>query len=124
MARKVDQRLSYCLKHQDRLTDTRCAACLKPICEECTLTTELGKFCGNECYEKRLASNERIGELKAKDGLGGTPLWKTLLSLAMWFLFLAALWFVFQNLPVAWKGAITKSFKGLWKGIKAAFGHK
>lgn len=124
MARKVEQRLSYCLKHQDRLTDTRCSACLKPICEECTLTTEVGKFCGNECYEKRLASNDRIADLKARDALGGTPLWRTLLTLAFWFLFIAALWFVFQNLPVAWKAGITKSVKGMWKGIKAAFGHK
>lgn len=124
MARKVEQRLSYCLKHQDRLTDTRCAACLKPICEECTLSTELGKFCGEVCYEKRMMSNERVAEIKAKDELAnrGAGL-RMLMNWALKLLFLAGLYFIYMNLPVAWKLWLAKSFKGLWKAIKAAFGH-
>ena len=124
MARKVEQRLSYCLKHQDRLTDTRCAACLKPICEECTLSTEVGKFCGNDCYEKRLMSNERVAELKAKDEANrGPQLMRTILGWCFKFLMLAALYFIYMNLPIAWKAWLVKSFKGLWKATKSAFGH-
>ena len=122
MARKVDQRLSFCLVHQDRATDTRCSACLKPICEECTLTTELGKFCGNDCYEKRLKSDQRVQEMKEKDERDKGPrMMRMLLGWALKILFLVLLYFIFLNLPVAWKGWLTKSFKGLWKSVTAAF---
>ncbi|MBS2035765.1 hypothetical protein JST97_12310 [bacterium] len=122
MARKMEQRLSYCLAHQDRPTDTRCAACLKPICEECTLTTEVGKFCGNECYEKRLQSNERIKVLKEEEERDRIPrMMRMLTGWALKILVLVALYFVFQTLPVAWKAWLTKSFKGLWKTVKSAF---
>lgn len=118
----MEQRLSYCLAHQDRPTDTRCAACLKPICEECTLTTEVGKFCGNECYEKRLQSNERIKVLKEEEERDRIPrMMRMLTGWALKILVLVALYFVFQTLPVAWKAWLTKSFKGLWKTVKSAF---
>ena len=122
MARKVEQRLSYCLKHQDRITDTRCAACLKPICEECTVTTEAGKFCSNDCYEKRLQSDQRVAAIKERDERDrGPAMMRMLLGWAIKLLILVALYFLFQNLPVAWKGWLTKSFAGLWKSITAVF---
>ncbi len=122
MARKMEQRLSFCLAHQDRPTDTRCAACLKPICEECTLTTEEGKFCGNDCYEKRLKSNERVRVLKEEEERDRGPrMMRMLMGWLVKLLFLVALVVLFQMLPVAWKAWLTKSFKGLWKSVKAAF---
>ena len=122
MARKVEQRLSFCLKHQDRPTDTRCSACLKPICEECTLTTETGKFCGNECYGRRLQSDERVQKMKEQDERDKGPrMLRMLLGWALKLLFLVLLYFVFLNLPLAWKGWLTKSFKGLWKAVTGAF---
>lgn len=122
MARKTDQRLSYCLKHQDRPTDSRCSACLKPICEECTLETELGKFCGTECYDKRLASNERVRLLREEDERERWPrFFRTLMGWVFKLLFVLALYVCFTLLPVAWKAWLTKSFLGLWKTIKAAF---
>ena len=123
MARKVEQRLSYCLKHQDRLTDTRCAACLKPICEECTLVTEHGKFCGSECYDRRLESNERVRLLKEEEERERGP--KRMRMIVGWLLkllFLFALYFIYVSLPVAWKLWLAKSFKGWWKAIKSSFG--
>ena len=122
MARKMEQRLSFCLAHQDRPTDTRCAACLKPICEECTLTTEEGKFCGNDCYEKRLKSNERVRILKEEEERDRGPrMMRMLMGWLIKLLFLVGLVVLFQMLPVAWKAWLTKSFKGLWKTVKAAF---
>ncbi len=119
MARKVDQRLSYCLKHQDRLTDSRCAACLKPICEECTLIHDNSKFCSTECYEKRLQSNERVRILKEEEERErGPKMMRMLLGWALKFLFLAALYFLYMNMPLAWKAWLAKSFKGLWKSVK------
>ncbi len=122
MARKMEQRLSFCLAHQDRPTDTRCAACLKPICEECTLTTEEGKFCGNDCYEKRLKSNERVRVLKEEEERDRGPrMMRMLMGWLVKLLFLVALVVLFQMLPVAWKAWLTKSFKGLWKIVTGAF---
>jgi hypothetical protein len=116
MARKTEQRLSYCLTHQERPTDTRCAACLKPICEECTLATEVGKFCGSDCYDKRLASNERVRMLAEEEERERIPrMFRAFLGVAFKILLLVALYFLFQNMPVAWKAWLTKSFKGLWK---------
>lgn len=122
MARKTEQRLSYCLAHQDRLTDTRCSSCLKPICEECTLTTEVGKFCGNNCYEKRLQSDERVKVLKEEEERDRGPrMMRMLMGWVVKILILIGLYFFFQMLPVAWKAWLTKSFKGLWKTVKSAF---
>lgn len=114
MARKTE-RQSYCLKHQERPTDTRCAACLKPICEECTLVTESGKFCGNDCYEKRLASAERVRVLQEEDERERIPrMFRALVGWIVKILILVALYFVFQQFaPVAWKKWLAKSFKGL-----------
>lgn len=122
MARKAEQRLSFCLAHQDRPTDTRCAACLKPICEECTLTTEGGKFCGNDCYEKRLKSNERVRILKEEEERERGPrMMRMLMGWALKILFLVALYFIYQNLPAAWHKWLAKSFAGLWKTVTGAF---
>jgi len=124
MARKIEQRLSFCLTHQDRATDTRCAACLKPICEECTVTTELGKFCSQDCYQKRLSSNERIQVLKEEEERDRIPrLFRTLVGWGLKVLFLVALYFLYTMLPIAWKAWLAKSFAGLFKSIKGAFGH-
>ena len=49
------------------VTDVRCAACLKPICEDCILSTDIGKFCGSDCYEKRQKSEERVERLRLED---------------------------------------------------------
>jgi len=43
---------SVCLRHQDRPAVSRCKLCLKPVCEECTMETADGIFCGEECKKK------------------------------------------------------------------------
>jgi hypothetical protein len=122
MARNVEQRLSYCLAHQDRPTDTRCAACLKPICEECTLVTEAGKFCGQDCYTKRLASAERVRLLAEEDERERVPrLIRRIVGVMLKILFFVLLYFLYTQLPVAWTAPITKGVKGFWKSVKGAF---
>jgi hypothetical protein len=122
MGRKIEQRLSYCLKHQDRPTDTRCAACLKPICEECTVVTESGKFCSQECYEKRLASVERVRVLKEEEERERVPrMIRGLISFMLKLLFLFGLFFLFTLLPKAWTAPVYKVLNGWWKVIKSVF---
>lgn len=123
MGRKVEQRLSFCLKHQDRPTDTRCATCLKPICEECTLVTDEGRFCGSDCHEKRLMANERVRVVKEADERDRLPrLFRTLMGWAIKILCLVALYFLYTQLPMAWKLWLNQSFQGLWKSVSGAFG--
>lgn len=123
MARKVEQRLSYCLAHQDRPTDTRCAACLKPICEECTLVTEVGKFCGQECYTKRLASNERVRLLAEEDERERIPrLIRSIVGWILKILFLVFLYFVWMNvLPKKLTAPVNKSIGKFVQGVRKAF---
>ncbi|MEW6282867.1 MAG: B-box zinc finger protein [Candidatus Eremiobacterota bacterium] len=59
--------VSYCLKHQDRPTETRCTSCLKPICQECTVITPDGKYCSETCHQNALTSREKIAEMKRQD---------------------------------------------------------
>jgi hypothetical protein len=113
MAVKGD-RLSYCLKHQDRVTDKRCSVCLKPICDECCMTTEMGNFCGQACYEKRVASNERMEVLKQEDEAQRIPrLMRKLISWALFFLFIFTCYIMYPKLPAS----VRKPIDGLVKAF-------
>lgn len=86
------------------------------------MTTEVGKFCGNNCYEKRLQSDERVKVLKEEEERDRGPrMMRMLMGWVVKILILIGLYFFFQMLPVAWKAWLTKSFKGLWKTVKSAF---
>lgn len=118
---KVESKLSYCLKHQDRLTDTRCAACLKPICEECTLSTEEGKFCGSECWQKRVASNERVQRLKEEEERERIPrLIRKLVRTALFILFLVALYALYPKIPAEIRKPVEKLFHDFFNMFKAS----
>jgi hypothetical protein len=102
-------RLSYCLKHQNVVTDVRCAACLKPICPECTLNTEKGTFCGSECYDKRVASDERVEALRLQDEADRGPrLMRTLIRWTVVILVLIGAYMLYPRLPKAVRAPITR----------------
>ena len=110
-----ESRLSYCLKHQDRVTDKRCSTCLKPICEECTLGTELGNFCSQDCYEKRVVSNERIELLRKEDEAQRIPrLIRKLVSFGFFLLVIAAAFMIYPKLP----DSVHKPVNSFIKSIK------
>jgi len=46
------KRTEMCINHPDRAAATRCAACHKPICEECIVSTAEGKFCSQQCAQR------------------------------------------------------------------------
>ena len=109
-----EKRLSYCLKHQERVTETRCAGCMKPICEDCTFSTELGKFCGSGCYEKRLASNERVEALKKEDDADRGPrMIRTLIRYAIVIILLVAAFALYPKLPASVRKPVDNFFKAL-----------
>lgn len=59
---------SVCLRHKDRETDIRCAACLRPICEECIVTGPgNSRFCSTDCSENAQKSSERFADMTRRD---------------------------------------------------------
>ena len=59
---------SVCLNHQDRETDIRCAACLRPICQECVVVGPgNSKFCSADCRENAQKSSERFADMTRRD---------------------------------------------------------
>jgi len=111
VARQKGSRVSYCLRHQDRPTETRCATCLKPICSECTLDAPEGNFCGAECHEKRVAYNERKESMahQPKDSLG-VKLVRWLVPWVVPVLLLCAVVYLWPKLPPQWRAPIEKVF--------------
>lgn len=109
-----ESRLSYCLKHQERVTDTRCSACLKPICEECTLTTEVGKFCGSDCYEKRVASNERVEILRKEEEAEKFPrLIRKLIGWAITVILIVVAFMLYPKLPASVRKPVDNFMKSI-----------
>ncbi len=114
MAKKEAKRLSYCLKHQNRVTDVRCSACLKPICEDCILLTDIGKFCGSECYEKRQQAEERVERLRLEDeAKRGPRLMRKLIGWAIFFCIILAAYIAYPKLPRSVRAPVTKFFHKL-----------
>ena len=48
-----------CLNHPDRESVTICAACGKPLCDECIFDFEDADYCSADCRDKGEASNIR-----------------------------------------------------------------
>lgn len=48
-----------CLNHPDRDAVYKCAACGKPICEECAIEYDEDIYCSTECQTRGAASKER-----------------------------------------------------------------
>ncbi len=48
-----------CLNHPDREAVYKCAACGKPICEECAWEQQGDVYCSENCAEKGIASKNR-----------------------------------------------------------------
>lgn len=48
-----------CLNHPDREAVYKCAACGKPVCEECAVEYDGDVYCSAECQERGSAAKER-----------------------------------------------------------------
>ena len=48
-----------CLNHPDRDAVCKCAACGKPLCEECAVADDGDFYCSQMCMEKGIASKAR-----------------------------------------------------------------
>ncbi|MGE0492542.1 MAG: hypothetical protein AB7S38_25230 [Vulcanimicrobiota bacterium] len=105
---------SYCLKHQERLATARCAACLKPLCDECTLPSEEGNFCGVECHQKRLAANVRVEKMAEEEKeMAAWRFQRKLISTAVWLA-------IFLGVAVGWPylpEALTGPIENFWHQV-------
>ena len=52
MAVKGLGRTEMCIVHHDKAAVARCGRCHKPLCANCVVSTNHGKFCSNECAQK------------------------------------------------------------------------
>lgn len=52
--------MAVCLKHQDREAFTHCAACGKPICQECIVGNI---YCSKECMERGSRAADRADDV-------------------------------------------------------------
>lgn len=108
---------SVCLNHQDREATTRCAACLKPLCDECVVPGPEGsKFCSSECLLNTQQSGQRFTEFREREAMlraaaRKAALFRMVATLAI----LAALGLGFvmawPTLPKAMKEPIIKFYK-------------
>lgn len=61
---------SVCLNHQDREATTRCAACLKPLCDECVVPGGDGsRFCSSECLLNTEQSGQRFADFREREAM-------------------------------------------------------
>ena len=56
---------SVCLNHPDTPAVTRCAACGKPICEQCIVESNGSRFCSEQCAENAAKSYDRVTTMAA-----------------------------------------------------------
>ena len=49
-----------CLNHPDTPATTRCAACGKAICDECTVTRNANSYCSTVCADNAARSQIRV----------------------------------------------------------------
>lgn len=54
-----------CLNHPDRDAAGICAACGKPLCEECLLKADGAVYCSEICHQRGIASGSRASEVIA-----------------------------------------------------------
>lgn len=57
---------STCINHPLVKAIARCKKCMKPICRDCQLTTDLGIFCSDVCYQQMKTFIARQGAYDKK----------------------------------------------------------
>jgi hypothetical protein len=108
---------SVCLRHNDRETDIRCAACLRPICEECVvLGPGNSRFCSQECTDNAQKSSERFSEMTRRDQEAMQATRSAAFSrMVIWLLVLGVLGFIlyaaWPHLPASLTGTVESWFK-------------
>ena len=90
MAVKGRGRTEACINHPGRAAVTRCAACHKPICGECVVSTSDGKFCSRDCAARTADFRKAQGKMAKKAGKGVMGWVKAVVGLAI---LIIVLWF-------------------------------
>jgi hypothetical protein len=61
-----------CVTHPDRPASSRCAACHKPVCSQCEVSTAEGKFCSHQCADRTADFRTRCRKEQPRGaGIGG-----------------------------------------------------
>ena len=92
-----------CLNHPDRAAATRCAACHKPVCQECIVSSTDGKFCSRQCAERTADFRAQAG--KHKKGMG-TLIGK--IKSLIWLIIIIALLYVGYKIFIKGEGKTLK----------------
>ena len=87
-----------CLKHPDRNTTTVCAACGKPLCDECAMDFNGRIYCSDECRQKGEASRIRAVDVIETSGKVDR---RSALRKFIWFvivlLLMAGIWYFYTQ---------------------------
>ena len=52
--------MDYCKFHPNKVAHVRCKTCHIPLCEECRVSSEIGVFCSEECFQKAKDFQETV----------------------------------------------------------------
>ena len=52
--------MDYCKFHPNKVAHVRCKTCHIPLCEDCTVASEIGVFCSEECFLKTKDFQETV----------------------------------------------------------------
>ncbi len=56
-----------CINHPDREADTKCIACLKPICNECVVEYGEQAYCSVNCRDQAWKTTANIAEMQERE---------------------------------------------------------
>jgi len=111
--------MSVCLRHQDRQTDLRCAACLRPICQECVVVGPgNSKFCSPDCRDNAQKSSERFADMTRRDEAAlradrQATFSRLVLTLVVLVVLAIVLYVAWPNLPEGLTGPVNQVFKAV-----------
>lgn len=90
-----------CFNHPNRDAFVRCKKCLKPLCYECRINTEIGVFCSDKCYQDTKRFIER-SELLESERTKSSYWKRKTVSIIIWLIILGGLiWFIFYGRGLA-----------------------
>lgn len=76
-------RAETCVNHPDQAAATRCAACHKPVCAECIVSSTDGKFCSQQCARRTADFRKHNASAGKKAGRSVMSLVKTVVGLGI-----------------------------------------
>ena len=110
-----------CLNHPDRNATAVCAACGKPLCEDCSLQFETAIYCSEKCHQKGVSSGARAGAVIDSGKRTDRKLRKkSLIAFLVLLLLAGALWYGYTRNQKAVDRKLNKVSRTIKKSTKKA----